>query len=738
MSTVNQPRQLNLDELRRLKWLLGGAVALVSLWTIFFLDIEALTLVGAVSLVILASVVWPQLPARVPALVWKLAVPAIIVTLIVDFYLSPDTLPVLIRTAILLVLYRAVSYRRKREDLQLIVLGLFLIVVAGVLTVALGFAFLLLLFTACALGFLFVINLIEVVEAGDKRTPEAELAWTRLGWRPLFARLRAVADWRLLAFASGLFMAVVVISAGLFVIIPRFEVGSGFFLDKYITRKSRTGFSEVVKFGDVSELIRDDSVVMRVDVTNASGLKTAPYWRMVALDEYTPSGFRVSAALKRRLLDTQRPRQQIPGSGSRGGELVGGTWTLYLEPGVSRYLPIPGSFDLLRLRDPVPVQVLSSQRLIALRAEPLTMTALQLEGVVLTPLVADTALPEQLAEAQGNAGRKNDPFRYNPLILLRGPEGEKNAAVLTRIVGEITGGEALSAEEFARRATAWLQQRHAYALSVKLPRGADTDDIVRWLDSNQPGFCEYFAAGVTVLARAAGFPARVIAGYRGGALNAFENYYMVRNADAHAWAEIHDGQAAWLRVDATPGATATTMGNEAAAAVQTQDSSWGARTDSLRVLWYRRIVNFDARNQVQMIDSVKTLTADSGQRVRAKLEEFNKRMKAWLLRPWDRARGLRVVGGGLAVVVLLFTGWRLGRWVSRRWRGWRQSDGFDPVRQEAGLWLGRLRDSGAAQLDSEERREVRAELERLRYGHRAGWPEPRGVFRRAKQARKRG
>src|SRR5882672_3844107 len=164
MSTSIKPRQLNLDELRRLKWLLGGAMALVSLWTVFFLDVEAIGLVGVAGGVMLAALVWPQLPGRVPALVWKLAVPAIIVAMAADFYFSPDTLPVLIRVAILLVLYRTVSYRRKREDLQLIVLAMFLVVVAGVLTVSLGFAFLLLLFTACALGFLFVINLIDAAE----------------------------------------------------------------------------------------------------------------------------------------------------------------------------------------------------------------------------------------------------------------------------------------------------------------------------------------------------------------------------------------------------------------------------------------------------------------------------------------------------------------------------------------------------------------------------------------------
>ena len=236
MSTAAKPRQLNLDELLRLKWLLGGTLALVSLWTVFFLDIEALGLVGVAGAVIIAVLVWPQLPGRLPVLVWKLAVPAIIVAMVADFYFSPDTLPVLIRLAILLVLYRAVAYRRKREDLQLLVLGLFLIVVAGVLTVSLGFAFLLLLFTACALGFLFIINLIDAAESGAVRTAEAETAWTRLGWRNFLGRLRLVADWRLLLFASLLFTTVVAMSGLLFLVIPRFEIASGFFLDRYITR----------------------------------------------------------------------------------------------------------------------------------------------------------------------------------------------------------------------------------------------------------------------------------------------------------------------------------------------------------------------------------------------------------------------------------------------------------------------------------------------------------------------
>jgi len=756
MSTVTRQPQLNLDELRRLKWLLGGGMALVSLWTVFFLDVEALSLVAIAGSVIVAALVWPQLPSRVPPVVWRLAVPAIILSFALDLYFSPDTLPALIRLGILLVLYRAVSYRRKREDLQLILLGLFLIVVAGVLTVSLGFAFLLLAFTACALGFLFVVTLIDMTERTAVALTYQEMSqnppWARGGWRSFFNRLRQVADWRLLGFAAGLFVLVIGFSALLFITIPRFELASGFFLDKYITRKSRTGFTDLVKFGDVSELIRDESVAMRVDLTDSSGLRESPYWRLVVLDEYTPEGFRVSQRMKGELLKTQRVTQTLRSRALPGprGNLVGGVWTFYVEPGVSRFLPLPGSFTSLRLRDPVPVQttipqnrgsggpagLVEGMRLVALRVEPMVMTAFQIDGVELSASIPDANFARLLrARIQAGEGRRDDR-NYDPRIMLQVPGGAANEAVLQRIVAEITGGGELTAEEFVRRATDWLQNRHAYALSAKLPAGPGKDDIVRWLDSNEPGFCEYFAASLTVLARAAGHPARVIAGFRGGVLNGFENYFMVRNSDAHAWAEIYDGKAAWLRADPTPGAVAFAEESAARQVRQEQDSSWSARFDSLRVIWYRRIVNFDSRTQVQMIESVKTFTVDSGAALRARLEEFSKRLKAWLYRPWDSRRVARLVGLGL---VMIGAGWalvRLGQWGWMRWQGWRRPAEFDPVRRTAGKWLTRLRQTTDSRGQRAEDGEVVPDLQRLRYGRRETWPEPRGVFKRARKARR--
>ena len=126
---------------------------------------------------------------------------------------------------------------------------------------------------------------------------------------------------------------------------------------------------------------------------------------------------------------------------------------------------------------------------------------------------------------------------------------------------------------------------------------------------------------------------------------------------------------------------------------------------------------------------MKTFTLDSGSSLLARFEEFTKRLKAWFLRPWDTQRLVRLGG---VVVAAAAAGWallRLGQWGWLRWQGWRRPNEFDPVRRTAGKWLVRLREKANGG-------EVVPDLQRLRYGRRETWPEPRGVFKRARQARR--
>ena len=75
--------------------------------------------------------------------------------------------------------------------------------------------------------------------------------------------------------------------------------------------------------------------------------------------------------------------------------------------------------------------------------------------------------------------------------------------------------------------------------------------VDEFLFDTRRGFCEHFAAAFTVLMRAAGVPARVVTGYQGGEINPVDGTLVVRQSDAHAWAEVWLEGRGWARVDPT-------------------------------------------------------------------------------------------------------------------------------------------------------------------------------------------
>jgi hypothetical protein len=72
-----------------------------------------------------------------------------------------------------------------------------------------------------------------------------------------------------------------------------------------------------------------------------------------------------------------------------------------------------------------------------------------------------------------------------------------------------------------------------------------------FLFNTKKGFCEHYATSFAYLMRAAGVPARIVTGYQGGELNPNGNYLIVRQSDAHAWAEVWLEARGWVRVDPT-------------------------------------------------------------------------------------------------------------------------------------------------------------------------------------------
>lgn len=88
----------------------------------------------------------------------------------------------------------------------------------------------------------------------------------------------------------------------------------------------------------------------------------------------------------------------------------------------------------------------------------------------------------------------------------------------------------------------------AYTLQPPLLGEHSIDDF---LFQTRRGFCEHYAAAFVVLMRGAGVPARVVGGYQGGEQNPVDGYLVVRQSDAHAWAEVWQENEGWVRVDPT-------------------------------------------------------------------------------------------------------------------------------------------------------------------------------------------
>ena len=87
-----------------------------------------------------------------------------------------------------------------------------------------------------------------------------------------------------------------------------------------------------------------------------------------------------------------------------------------------------------------------------------------------------------------------------------------------------------------------------YTLSPGAYEGDPVDQF--WLD-RRVGFCEHFATAFVVVLRAMGIPARLVTGYQGADAQLQDGYLVVRQSNAHAWAEYWNPRRGWVRADPT-------------------------------------------------------------------------------------------------------------------------------------------------------------------------------------------
>ena len=272
-----------------------------------------------------------------------------------------------------------------------------------------------------------------------------------------------------------------------------------------------TGLSDEMSPGDVSDLSISSELAFRVKFDGAPPPAPQLYWRGPVLHDFDGRTWR-------------RPRTPfVPQEVATSGPTYG--YELMLEPHQRRWifaLDVATRWPGRRATRTSDLQLLSgAERPIS------TLTSFRLESA--PSYTVSGPLP--------NLMRKTD-------LALPAGRNERSTALAREMRERAGSDEAFIAAVLAK----FRDEEYFYTLEPPLLELNSVDDF---LFNTRRGFCEHFASAFTVLARAAGIPARVVTGYQGGAINPMSGYLLVRQSEAHAWSEVWLAQRGWVRIDPT-------------------------------------------------------------------------------------------------------------------------------------------------------------------------------------------
>ncbi len=344
-----------------------------------------------------------------------------------------------------------------------------------------------------------------------------------------------------------------------------------------------TGLSEEMHPGSINELSLSDEVVFRARFHGTRPPPAQRYWRALVL--WTTDGKRwIRGAEPRGRLAYEAQDDPIH-------------YSLTLEPSNRPWLP---ALDL-------PLQAPSGTRLrsgFVLEATRPVRERRSLE------LAAHARYRMRVLEAAERRAALQRPEQISPRVLALAARWRATA-----------GGDA----EVVRAALAHFRtEKYFYTLTPPL---LGDDPVDEFLFDTRSGFCEHYASAFVTLMRSAGIPARVVTGYQGGEFNPAGNYYIVRQLDAHAWAEVWLSGQGWVRADPTAAiaperieygadglrrllARGTSLGALPPATLQTMlelDAFQRARQqlrlslDTVNTAWQRWVLGYDHARQRELL-----------------------------------------------------------------------------------------------------------------------------------------
>ena len=294
----------------------------------------------------------------------------------------------------------------------------------------------------------------------------------------------------------------------------------------------RSGLSPTMSVGTIASLALDDSIAMRVRFQTQKPAPSELYFRGPVLSSFDGREWRARQAAV-----PYRPpapaNLQVRGAAIRYQvtlEPNNRPWLLLLDAAPVR--PVLNGFDVRMAPD--------------------------------LQWLTDRPITELLRyDAQSYPDFRHGPTQQVPALLddLRLPAGSNpRTAQLAR---EMRADPRYARADGATLVNAVLDRLRQGAYRYTLDPGVfgqhSADEF--WFDRKQ-GFCEHIASSFVILMRGLGLPARIVTGYQGGENNPVDGFLVVRQSDAHAWAEVWIADSGWVRVDPTtavaPGRTGAT------------------------------------------------------------------------------------------------------------------------------------------------------------------------------------
>jgi transglutaminase-like putative cysteine protease len=270
-----------------------------------------------------------------------------------------------------------------------------------------------------------------------------------------------------------------------------------------------TGLSEEMSPGAISTLVRSDQVAFRVTFEGTPPRPEQRYWRGPVLSRFDGRVWRAGTAADRRPPLLQGRDTALRYQVSLAPHNKRWLFALEMPVRIPRGAGLDGDYRLLSA---APVRSLLRYRV----ASALEYTL----GAELTARERQQALqlPRDLSP------------RVRDLARAWHADSPGAGAVVDRALGYF--------------------HRKPFFYTLTPPRLGE-DPVATFLFETRQGFCEHYAGSFVVLMRAAGVPARVVTGYQGGEWNPLGGYMLVRQSDAHAWAEVWLGGRGWVRIDPT-------------------------------------------------------------------------------------------------------------------------------------------------------------------------------------------